>query len=130
MHRQSHSANPLLNEVSHVDPGLTVDLYANNAKTETTYIIPGPPLYGSGTGAPAPAPPVSLPRVQYILFLFLMCLLSRPPQHLLQLLCRPVPLLLPPLLQQRQVPSLNTASAEVPVTRDRQDGKSFSLRST
>ncbi|CAL1710435.1 unnamed protein product [Somion occarium] len=41
------------------DPGLTVDLYANNAKTETTYIIPGPPLYGSGTGAPAPAPPTT-----------------------------------------------------------------------
>ncbi|KAI0758199.1 glycosyl hydrolase family 61-domain-containing protein [Fomes fomentarius] len=38
------------------DPGLNVDLYTNQAKSETTYIIPGPPLYGAGTGSPAPAP--------------------------------------------------------------------------
>lgn len=38
------------------DPGLTVNLYTNDALTETTYIIPGPPLYGSGSGAPAPPP--------------------------------------------------------------------------
>ncbi|KAK7464159.1 Esterase/lipase/thioesterase [Stygiomarasmius scandens] len=33
---------------SNTDPGLTVDLYTNEAQTETTYVIPGPPLYGSG----------------------------------------------------------------------------------
>ena len=33
---------------------VTVDLYDNAAKTETTYVIPGPPLYG---GASQPAPP-------------------------------------------------------------------------
>ncbi|RPD67453.1 hypothetical protein L226DRAFT_519295 [Lentinus tigrinus ALCF2SS1-7] len=38
------------------DPGLTTDLYTQAAMTETTYIIPGPPLYGSGSGAPAPPP--------------------------------------------------------------------------
>ena len=37
---------------------VTVNLYTNEAKTETTYIIPGPPLYGSGSGSPAPPPPV------------------------------------------------------------------------
>ena len=37
---------------------MTVDLYTQAAQTDTTYIIPGPPLYGSGTGTPAP-PPVS-----------------------------------------------------------------------
>ncbi|KXN89080.1 Cellulose-growth-specific protein [Leucoagaricus sp. SymC.cos] len=35
---------------SNSDPGLTVNLYTNEAQTETTYIIPGPPLYGTGTG--------------------------------------------------------------------------------
>ncbi|THU91685.1 glycoside hydrolase [Dendrothele bispora CBS 962.96] len=34
---------------SNSDPGLTVDIYSNAAQTETTYPIPGPPLYGSGT---------------------------------------------------------------------------------
>ncbi|TCD61047.1 Esterase/lipase/thioesterase [Steccherinum ochraceum] len=50
---------------SNSDPGLTTDLYTEAAQTETTYIIPGPPLYGSGSGAPAPpstsVPPVSVP---------------------------------------------------------------------
>ncbi|KAJ7080821.1 glycosyl hydrolase family 61-domain-containing protein [Mycena belliarum] len=32
---------------SATDPGLTVDLYSNAAQTETTYVIPGPPMYGS-----------------------------------------------------------------------------------
>ncbi|KAI1795017.1 glycosyl hydrolase family 61-domain-containing protein [Ganoderma leucocontextum] len=41
------------------DPGLTVDLYTNAALTETTYIIPGPPLYGSGSGSAAPSPTAS-----------------------------------------------------------------------
>jgi len=41
---------------SNTDPGLTVDLYTQAALTETTYIIPGPPLYGSATtGSPAPS---------------------------------------------------------------------------
>ncbi|EKM56323.1 glycoside hydrolase family 61 protein [Phanerochaete carnosa HHB-10118-sp] len=47
---------------SSTDPGLDIDVYSNAAQTETTYIIPGPPLYGSGTGAPAP-PPSSTPTV-------------------------------------------------------------------
>ncbi|KAF5316446.1 hypothetical protein D9619_006691 [Psilocybe cf. subviscida] len=34
------------------DPGLTVDVYGQAAKTATTYVIPGPPLYsGSGSGS-------------------------------------------------------------------------------
>ncbi|KAF7371156.1 Auxilliary Activities Family 9 / Carbohydrate-Binding Module Family 1 protein [Mycena sanguinolenta] len=32
---------------SNSDPGLTIDIYSNQAQTETTYPIPGPPLYGS-----------------------------------------------------------------------------------
>ncbi|KAH9939349.1 glycosyl hydrolase family 61-domain-containing protein [Epithele typhae] len=32
---------------SNSDPGLNVDLYSNAALTNTNYIIPGPPLYGS-----------------------------------------------------------------------------------
>lgn len=32
---------------SNTDPGLTIDIYSNAAQTETTYPIPGPPLYGS-----------------------------------------------------------------------------------
>lgn len=35
---------------------MTVNLYTQAAEAETTYVIPGPPLYGSGTGSPAPAP--------------------------------------------------------------------------
>ncbi|KAI0751157.1 glycosyl hydrolase family 61-domain-containing protein [Daedaleopsis nitida] len=38
------------------DPGLTVNLYTNEALSDSTYIIPGPPLYGQGTGSPAPPP--------------------------------------------------------------------------
>jgi hypothetical protein len=34
---------------------VNIDVYSNAAQTETTYVIPGPPLYGSGTGSPAPA---------------------------------------------------------------------------
>ncbi|KIP11825.1 carbohydrate-binding module family 1 protein [Phlebiopsis gigantea 11061_1 CR5-6] len=41
---------------SNTDPGLTIDVYSNAAQTETTYPIPGPPLYGTGTGSPAPPP--------------------------------------------------------------------------
>ncbi|KAG5350860.1 Esterase/lipase/thioesterase [Termitomyces sp. Mn162] len=32
---------------SNSDPGLIIDVYSNAAQTETTYPIPGPPLYGS-----------------------------------------------------------------------------------
>lgn len=35
---------------------MTVNLYTQAAEAQTTYVIPGPPLYGSGTGSPAPAP--------------------------------------------------------------------------
>ena len=38
------------------DPGLTVNLYTNEAQVASTYVIPGPKLYGSGSGSPAPAP--------------------------------------------------------------------------
>ncbi|EIM86349.1 cellulose-growth-specific protein [Stereum hirsutum FP-91666 SS1] len=42
------------------DPGLTVDIYSNSAQTETTYPIPGPPLYGSSvSSSSAPAAPSS-----------------------------------------------------------------------
>ncbi|KAF9462848.1 cellulose-growth-specific protein [Collybia nuda] len=42
------------------DPGLTVNLYTQEAMTQTTYIIPGPPLYGSGGGSPGTTqPPVT-----------------------------------------------------------------------
>ncbi|KAJ7483444.1 glycosyl hydrolase family 61-domain-containing protein [Mycena latifolia] len=34
---------------SATDPGLTVDIYSNAAQTQTTYPIPGPPLYGSAS---------------------------------------------------------------------------------
>ncbi|KAI0722548.1 glycosyl hydrolase family 61-domain-containing protein [Earliella scabrosa] len=39
------------------DPGLSVNLYTNEAAANSNYIIPGPPLYGKGTGSPAPPPP-------------------------------------------------------------------------
>ncbi|KII86197.1 glycoside hydrolase family 61 protein [Plicaturopsis crispa FD-325 SS-3] len=32
---------------SNSDPGLTIDIYSNDAQSETTYPIPGPPLYGA-----------------------------------------------------------------------------------
>ncbi|THH32771.1 hypothetical protein EUX98_g1376 [Antrodiella citrinella] len=56
---------------SATDPGLDVDIYSNAAETETTYVIPGPPLYGSSSSSsPAPpttpsapsAPPTSAPK--------------------------------------------------------------------
>lgn len=38
------------------------DLYTNEALTESTYVIPGPPLYGSsGSTTAAPAPPIVRP---------------------------------------------------------------------
>ncbi|KAF7296429.1 hypothetical protein HMN09_01113300 [Mycena chlorophos] len=36
---------------SNSDPGLTIDIYSNAAQTETTYPIPGPPLYGSSSSS-------------------------------------------------------------------------------
>ncbi|KAF8576370.1 carbohydrate-binding module family 1 protein [Ramaria rubella] len=65
---------------SNTDPGLTIDIYSQAAETETTYPIPGPPLYGSSTStgggggttavpppshttAPVSSPPVSSPPV-------------------------------------------------------------------
>ncbi|KAF8992934.1 glycosyl hydrolase family 61-domain-containing protein [Cyathus striatus] len=47
---------------SNTDPGLTVNLYTNAALTQTTYIIPGPPLYGQGTGS-APVGSTTAPVV-------------------------------------------------------------------
>ncbi|KAL0957073.1 hypothetical protein HGRIS_003170 [Hohenbuehelia grisea] len=56
------------------DPGVTVDLYTQQAQTQTQYIIPGPPLYGSGLTPTQPsqppastaAPPASSPPVQTV----------------------------------------------------------------
>ncbi|KAI0076549.1 cellulose-growth-specific protein [Panus rudis PR-1116 ss-1] len=90
------------------DPGLTVDLYDNEAKSETTYVIPGPPLYGSGTGAPAP-PPVSRATTTHKIVTILTMnrsLLHLQPRLALQLL--PHLRRLHPLL-----PLLNSASAVV-----------------
>ncbi|KAJ7114035.1 glycoside hydrolase family 61 protein D [Mycena epipterygia] len=44
---------------SATDPGLTVDIYSNEAQTETTYPIPGPPLYGSASSPTSPSSPSS-----------------------------------------------------------------------
>jgi len=33
------------------DPGITIDIYGTAAQTQTTYVIPGPPLYGAASGA-------------------------------------------------------------------------------
>ncbi|KAF7981369.1 hypothetical protein HWV62_33841 [Athelia sp. TMB] len=43
---------------SNSDPGLTIDIYSNAAQTQTTYPIPGPPLYGSSGGS-GTTPPTS-----------------------------------------------------------------------
>ncbi|KAI0693503.1 glycoside hydrolase family 61 protein D [Cytidiella melzeri] len=36
---------------SNTDPGLDIDIYSNAAQTQTTYPIPGPPLYAGAAGA-------------------------------------------------------------------------------
>ncbi|KAL5512620.1 CEL1 [Sanghuangporus baumii] len=47
---------------SNSDPGVNIDVYSNAAQAQTTYVIPGPPLYaGAQSGSPAPAPPSSAP---------------------------------------------------------------------
>ncbi|PPQ76483.1 hypothetical protein CVT26_012515 [Gymnopilus dilepis] len=47
---------------SNSDPGLTIDVYSNAAQTQTTYPIPGPPLYGSSsTGSQSSSQPSSTP---------------------------------------------------------------------
>ncbi|KAI0682923.1 glycoside hydrolase family 61 protein D [Cytidiella melzeri] len=47
---------------SNSDPGLSIDVYSNAAQTQTTYVIPGPPLYGSTAGSsPTPPPSSSAP---------------------------------------------------------------------
>lgn len=43
---------------------MTIDLYSNAAKTQTTYVIPGPPLFGTGGSGGSPgssAPPTVRP---------------------------------------------------------------------
>ncbi|GJE99435.1 glycoside hydrolase family 61 protein [Phanerochaete sordida] len=46
---------------SNSDPGINLDVYSNAAQTQTTYVIPGPPLYGSsGSAVPPPPPPSSV----------------------------------------------------------------------
>ncbi|EKM58977.1 glycoside hydrolase family 61 protein, partial [Phanerochaete carnosa HHB-10118-sp] len=44
---------------SNNDPGINIDIYSNAAQTETTYVIPGPPLYGSSSPSVPPPPPPS-----------------------------------------------------------------------
>lgn len=44
---------------SATDPGLDIDVYSNEAQTQTTYVIPGPPLYGSSGSTTVVAPPTS-----------------------------------------------------------------------
>jgi len=34
---------------SNSDPGINIDIYGQAAQTQTTYVIPGPPLYGSAS---------------------------------------------------------------------------------
>ncbi|KAF8908522.1 glycosyl hydrolase family 61-domain-containing protein [Gymnopilus junonius] len=46
---------------SNSDPGLTIDVYTNDAQTETTYPIPGPPLYGSSSTGTTVSQPSSTP---------------------------------------------------------------------
>ncbi|KLO17697.1 cellulose-growth-specific protein [Schizopora paradoxa] len=42
------------------DPGLNIDIYSNEAQTETTYVIPGPACYaGAACASASSAPPVS-----------------------------------------------------------------------
>ncbi|KAJ6504504.1 glycosyl hydrolase family 61-domain-containing protein [Mycena vulgaris] len=41
------------------DPGLTIDIYSNAAQTQTTYSIPGPPLYGSASSPTSPSSTVT-----------------------------------------------------------------------
>ncbi len=36
---------------------VNIDVYSNAAQAQTTYVIPGPPLYGSAAASSAPAPP-------------------------------------------------------------------------
>ncbi|KAF7317571.1 hypothetical protein MKEN_00844100 [Mycena kentingensis (nom. inval.)] len=44
---------------SNSDPGLTTNLYSNEAQTTTTYPIPGPPLYGASSGSSGTTRPVT-----------------------------------------------------------------------
>ncbi|KAI0066912.1 cellulose-growth-specific protein [Artomyces pyxidatus] len=44
---------------STTDPGLTIDIYGQAAETQTTYPMPGPPLYGSGSSGSAPSGPTT-----------------------------------------------------------------------
>ncbi|KAJ6621517.1 cellulose-growth-specific protein, partial [Mycena sp. CBHHK59/15] len=38
---------------SSTDPGLNLNIYTNEAQVQTTYVIPGPPMYGSTATPPA-----------------------------------------------------------------------------
>jgi cellulase len=48
---------------SNSDPGLSVNLYSTDSQTNTHYVIPGPPLYGSGgsTGSTGGTPTTTAP---------------------------------------------------------------------
>ncbi|KIP10563.1 carbohydrate-binding module family 1 protein [Phlebiopsis gigantea 11061_1 CR5-6] len=41
---------------SNTDPGVNIDVYSNAAQTQTTYVIPGPPLYAGATVTVPSAP--------------------------------------------------------------------------
>ncbi|KAK7047230.1 Esterase/lipase/thioesterase [Paramarasmius palmivorus] len=47
---------------SNSDSGLTVNLYTQEAMTDSNYVIPGPPLYGSSTGSNPPSNPGTTTR--------------------------------------------------------------------
>ncbi|KAJ7902472.1 glycosyl hydrolase family 61-domain-containing protein [Mycena leptocephala] len=38
---------------SSTDPGLNIDIYSNQAQVTTTYVIPGPPMYGVAVSPPS-----------------------------------------------------------------------------
>ncbi|THH08042.1 hypothetical protein EW145_g2971 [Phellinidium pouzarii] len=48
---------------SNNDPGINIDIYSNAAQSETTYVIPGPPLYGSSSSSGGGAAPSSVAPV-------------------------------------------------------------------
>lgn len=88
---------------------VTVNLYTQAAEAQTTYVIPGPPLYGSGTGSPAPAPvshSASTPLTARLTHR------RRPPRPLPR---RRLPLPRPsrPVRPRRPAPSPSSASAVV-----------------
>lgn len=115
---------------------MNIDLYSNAAQTQTTYVIPGPPLYagvkGGSSPAPAPSsssaprPTTSVVSVRLILSFLLFWLNSLPtirwPSSLRFLYSRHLPLLLVRQLRRRQQVLRNMRSVVVSVSLDPQLG--------